>query len=105
MTGKEAIDKLVHYLVPFHATSTKENAKMINDCLNAFKELEEENTKYKRAFEILKDKFFIDLIERQDDGKLGFEPINPLENQPRFAQLTKEQYELLKEVFESLENT
>lgn len=41
---QEALDRLVHYLVPFHATSTKENAKMINDCLNTFKELVDKET-------------------------------------------------------------
>ena len=65
------------------------------------KEQEENNkelTKYKRAFEILKDNFFIDLIERQDDWKLGFEPINPIEEQPRFSRLPKEEAELLEEL-------
>ena len=55
-------------------------------------------TKYKKAFEILKDNFFIDLIERQDDWKLGFEPINPIEEQPRFSRLSKEEAELLEEL-------
>lgn len=41
---QKALDKLVHYLVPFHATSTKENAKMINNCLNTFKELVDKET-------------------------------------------------------------
>ena len=55
-------------------------------------------TKYKKAFEILKDNFFIDLIERQDDWKLGFEPINPIEEQPRFSRLPKEEAELLEDL-------
>lgn len=59
---------------------------------------------YKRAFEILKDNFFIDLIERQDDWKLGFEPINPIEGQPRFSQLPNEEAELLEELM-NIENT
>ena len=62
------------------------------------KNIEEKLTKYKRAFEILKDNFFIDLIERQDDWKLGFEPVNPIEGQPRFSQLPKEEAELLEEL-------
>ena len=44
------------------------------------------------------DNFFIDLIERQDDWKLGFEPINPIEEQPRFSRLPKEEAELLEEL-------
>ena len=56
--------------------------------------------KLEKIIDILKDKFFIDLIERQEDGKLGFVPINPIENQPRFAEITKEEYELLKEVLD-----
>ena len=59
---------------------------------------ERELLKYKKAFEILKDNFFIDLIERQDDWKLGFEPVNPIEGQPRFSQLPKEEAELLEEL-------
>ena len=61
-------------------------------------------TKYKRAFEILKDNFFIDLIERQDDWKLGFEPINPIEGQPRFSQLPNEEAELLEELMKGENN-
>lgn len=61
-------------------------------------------TKYKRAFEILKDNFFIDLIERQDDWKLGFEPVNPIEGQPRFSQLPKEEAELLEELMNGEED-
>ena len=61
-------------------------------------------TKYKRAFEILKDNFFIDLIERQDDWKLGFEPINPIEEQPRFSRLPKEEAELLEELMNGEED-
>lgn len=56
--------------------------------------------KLEKVVDILKNKFFIDLIERQDDGKLGFVPINSIENQLVFAEITKEEYELLKEVFE-----
>ena len=48
---EEALDKLVHYLVPFHCTATKENAKMINDCLNTFKELVDKETAKKIIYE------------------------------------------------------
>lgn len=52
---QEALDRLIHYLVPFHATSTKENAKMINDCLNTFKELVDKETPMKVFKESLQD--------------------------------------------------
>ena len=60
--------------------------------------------KLEKAIEILKTKFFIDLIERQEDGKLGFVPINPIENQPIFAEITKEEFDLLKEVLQNVKD-
>ena len=54
---QKALDNLVHYLVPFHATATKENAKMINDCLNTFKELVDKETPTK-VTEIYTDSYY-----------------------------------------------
>ena len=67
-------------------------------------DLKKENVKLKKAIEILLDNFFIDLIERENDYKLGFSPKQPIENQPRFCVINKILgdllYELLKEVLE-----
>lgn len=91
MTGKEDWEKKYREEI--------EEVNLRADMLCAWNdELENKLSKYERAFEILKDNFFIDLIERQDDWKLGFEPVNPIEGQPRFSQLPKEEAELLEEL-------
>ena len=62
----------------------------------------EENKTLKKVIEILKDKFFIDIIEREFDYKIGFQPKTPIKNgiETRFAQLDNDKANTLKEALE-----
>lgn len=62
----------------------------------------EENKTLKKVIEILKDKFFIDIIEREFDYKIGFQPKTPIKNgiETRFAQLNNDEANTLKEALE-----
>ena len=53
----------------------------------------------KKVIEILQTNFFIDLIEREKDYKLGFAPKDPIKEQPRFCKLNTKTGHFLKEFF------
>lgn len=53
----------------------------------------------RKVINILQTNFFIDLIEREKDYKLGFAPKNEIKEQPRFCELDKETGDFLKEFF------
>ena len=93
MTSKEALELIYAYSDDDVYHNIEKEVKIIEKDLEKLEKLE-------KVIEILKTKFFIDLIERQEDGKLGFVPINPIENQPIFAKITKEEFDLLKEVLD-----
>ncbi len=54
------------------------------------------------AWEVVKEKFFIDIIERDNDCKIGFEPKTPIINGTvtRFAQLDNYQGTIIKKSLE-----
>lgn len=61
-------------------------------------ELQEEIGKLKKFVEILKYYFFIDIIQRETDYKLGFEPVVPIDDQPRFSIITSSDGELVEKI-------
>lgn len=67
--------------------------------IDVMMKLQAENEKLEKTLEILKEEFFIDLIEREKDYKLGFVP-KVLDNEKslRFSALSKEKGDLLKEM-------
>ena len=83
---------------------TKEEIQELREKLNAEEEccviLERGLTKYKSAIEIIKSLFFIDLIERENDYKLGFSPKVELFEQHRFTALCKEYGNTIKKALE-----
>ena len=92
MNGKEAYDKIFDKLTYDQQQELGEEVlRIVYQDLNRLENLE-------KAIEIFKEHFFIDLIERVNDGKLAFVPKTPIENQPTFSRLTQEQYKLLKEL-------
>lgn len=92
MNGKEAYDKIFDKLTYDQQQELGDQVlRTVYQDLNRLEKLE-------KAIEILKEHFFIDLIERVNDGKLAFVPKTPIENQPTFSRLTQEQYKLLKEL-------
>lgn len=54
------------------------------------------------AWEVVKDKFFIDIIERENDCKLGLEPKTPIINgiATRFTQLDNDKGIIIKKALE-----
>lgn len=91
MNSKEALENLTYCVNGMERQ--EKYYKIIKKDLDRLEKLE-------KVIEILKELFFIDLIERENDYKLGFEPKEPIINQPRFAvvNLNKEICEQLKEV-------
>ena len=92
MTGKEALEELLNTLKHWQGRNTIFD-KMQSDCI--LKELDE-LTKYKRAFEILKDKLYITFREIKNTYHINFETKEDLEDF-RFG-VSKEEYELLEEL-------
>lgn len=95
MTGKEALDKLfmavdeeLLYEQSGYIFAT-ELTKSIEQDLDRLKQLEKENQELKEAISILK------LVSSLNCDKT-------LETERNFLRLTQEEYELLKEVFESV---
>lgn len=97
-----------------------ETIKQIKQDLDRLEELEKENFELRqklnteeecyvmlektvknlrKVINILQTNFFIDLIEREKDYKLGFAPKNEIKEQPRFCELDKETGDFLKEFF------
>ena len=57
-----------------------------------------EREKLIKFIETLKFYFFIDIIQRETDYKLGFEPVVPIDDQPRFSIITSKDGELVEEI-------
>ena len=104
MTSKEALEKLksMPTCSECELYGSCFGKPLCNELYNTIKQDLDRLEKLEKAIEILKELFFIDLIERENDYKLGFEPKEPIINQPRFSvvNLNKEIYNLLKEVLE-----
>ena len=128
MTSKEALNRLMilarpcAYEVREHKNSYCDMLEnVIEQDLDRLEELENENfelrqklnteeecsvfyekviSKYRNFIYLLKDFFFVDLIERENDYKLGFAPRFPLENNSRFMKLNKKLGDFFKEVLE-----
>jgi hypothetical protein len=95
--GKEALEK-IKYLTLNEPSGYGVYSTQLKDTIHYFiikKELDE-LAKYKRAFEILKDKFHLDIIENgyYDCIDLSYDSVNP-------DNLPKEEYELLEELLKS----
>lgn len=58
----------------------------------------------KSTIDILKDKFFIDIIERENDYKIGFLPKTPIKNgiETRFAQLDNDKANTIIKALEEI---
>ena len=95
-----------------HSSSTEQEQENfdLRQKLNAEEEccamLEKKVKKLKNLIKILEEKFLIDIIERENDYKVGFEPKIPIvENtsfvgiglKTRFTQINNEEAKLLKE--------
>ena len=96
MTGKEALDDYKDFGKIKGESITSNHTFVPSDYHYEWKKeknLEEQLTKYKRAFEILKDKFKLDVFE---DGYYG--DINLDYKSVNFEDLSKEEYELLEEL-------
>ena len=93
MTGKEAL-KLAQDIILAHNGNNKSSftMKMLYQVEAELNEKDEKLTKYKRAFEILKD-FDLFTIRKQEEPELYC--IDTYNNE---QSLTKEEYELLEEL-------
>ena len=127
MTSKEALKRLLllarpcAYEVREHRNSYCDMLeKVVQQDLNRLEQLEKENFELRqklnteeeccvmlektvknlrKVINILQTNFFIDLIEREKDYKLGFAPKNEIKEQPRFCELDKETGDFLKDFF------
>lgn len=94
MKSKECLEdiKLILYEnLEFHM-DVDELIEPIKQDLERLEKLEEENDKLKKVIEILKDRFEIVAITEDRDSEYIIETLS------YFLYITKEQYELLKEV-------
>jgi hypothetical protein len=100
MTGKEAIEQLKekyhNYIIDYYYSSNISKEKRDTLYLmydEEFEAIDKQLTKYKRAFEILKEKLDLYVTEDLEFNYYtlfaGIEPVT----------ISKEEYELLKEVF------
>lgn len=78
----------------------QEEIKNYQEMAKLYAKESNEREKLKKIIEIIKYYFFIDIIQSESDYRLGFEPIIPTNEQPRFSSITNEEGELIEEILD-----
>lgn len=78
--------------------SIDEEIKNYQEMAKLYVKESNEREKLMKFIETLKFYFFIDIIQRETDYKLGFEPVVPIDDQPRFSIITSSDGELVEEI-------
>ena len=115
MNSIEYIDKLIKLEkenLDYHKKLLKDNPDYAKEINSTIKLLEKDYNTLQQikteleAWEVVKEKFFIDIIERDNDYKIGFEPKTPIINGKvtRFAQLDNYKGTIIKKALEVKDN-
>lgn len=82
----------------YNKTFYEERAEVLNNKLQTLQQIKVEL----ESWEVVKEKFFIDIIERESDYKIGFEPKTPIINGTvtRFAHLDNDKGTTFKKALE-----
>lgn len=95
---EELKDKLKYFTSEPHTHFVSNYITYCEEKLEMFQQIK---TKLE-AWGVVKEKFFIDIIERDNDYKIGFEPKTPIINGTvtRFAQLDNDKGTIIKKALE-----
>lgn len=99
MTGKEALEYIANLLFMFTSAGRKSGKCYVLKALCKIEDELDELAKYKRAFEILKDRLMLKIYEEE----YHYKQLYTLESSKE-VRIDKEEYELLEELMKDEKN-